>query len=356
MNITFLKQLPAKADDVSNFNDSKGFVLTIGNFDGLHLGHQAMLKQTIELATANNLATAVMVFEPMPKEYFSPKTAPARLMNLAETKFVFSRFSHIDKGVDQLFVVDFDEDFRSLSAHEFAHMLENQLNVKAVVLGDDFRFGHDRAGDSEFLKQYGFFVESLSTVKDIKQNHERISSTRIRTLLAKGDLDKASELLGRDYEMIGEVQHGDKIGRTLDFPTANVALNRIQPALHGVFAVDVQILDEFGHVVENGWEQVGESSINGEQKVGVRGLAPNSLFGTANIGIRPAVNDLVDRLDWRLEVHFPEFKADLYGKILKVRFLHYLHGERKYDGLEALKAGIKQDVIDLLAWRKAQSQ
>ncbi|PIE47283.1 MAG: riboflavin biosynthesis protein RibF [Gammaproteobacteria bacterium] len=353
MNITFLQQLSVNSEDASNFNDIEGFVLTIGNFDGLHLGHQAMLKQTIELAAAKNLTTAVMVFEPMPREYFSPKTAPARLMNLAETKFVFSHFYHMDKGIDQLFVVDFDEKFRSLSAYDFAQILKEKLNVKAVVLGDDFRFGYDRTGDSEFLKQYGFFVESLNTVKDTKQNHERISSTRIRKLLAKGDLNKASELLGRDYTMIGEVQHGNKIGRTLDFPTANIALNRIQPALHGVFAVDVQILDELGNVVENGWQQLSENAIN-KQQIGIKGLAPDSLFGTANIGIRPAVNGLVDKLEWRLEVHFPEFKADLYGKMLKVRFLHYLHGEKKYDGLDALKAGIKQDVIDLLAWREKQ--
>ncbi|MBS9780517.1 MAG: bifunctional riboflavin kinase/FMN adenylyltransferase, partial [Moraxellaceae bacterium] len=230
---------------------------------------------------------------------------------------------------------------------EFVHLLINKLNVKAVVIGDDFRFGHDRAGDSEFLRQSGLEVTVINTVTDKDDLHSRISSTRIRELLQNGDLTKANELLGRDYCMLGEVQHGDKIGRTLNFPTANIALNRLKPALHGVFAVDVQILDKNNNnkVIKNAWKNLVIDGNNG-----ISGLAKDSLFGTANIGTRPAVNGQ----EWRLEVHFPQFTGDLYGKLLKVRFLHFLHGERHYDGLEALKEGINNDVGELLAWREKQ--
>ncbi len=321
----------------------QGVVLTIGNFDGLHLGHQQMLNTTLKIAQNQQLASAVMVFEPMPKEFFAPKIAPPRLMNRLETEYIFTQYHYKGNQLDKLIIADFNKKFRSLSADEFVQLLINKLNVKAVVIGDDFRFGHDRTGDSEFLRQSGLDVTVINTVTDKDDLHNRISSTRIRQLLQNGDLAKANELLGRDYCMLGEVQHGDKIGRTLNFPTANVALNRIKPALHGVFAVDVQLLDKNNKkIIKNAWQDFSQN--------GISGLAEHSLFGTANIGTRPAVNGQ----EWRLEVHFPQFQGDLYGKLLKVRFLHFLHGERHYDGLEALKEGINNDVRELLAWRERQ--
>ena len=322
--------------------DLAACVLTIGNFDGVHLGHQAMLAQVRDTAKAQNIGSAVMIFEPQPREFFAPATAPARLTNLAEKQALLAEY-----GIETLIVASFDSDFRSLSAQAFADILALRLNVKALVLGDDFKFGHDRTGDSQFLRDYGLDVTNLHTITDDKGKGARISSTRIRDLLLAGDLNAANALLGRDYAMTGVVVGGDKIGRTMDFPTANVDLKRIKPALHGIFAVDVVSLDDNGDVIPNGL-----TALTNSENPGIAGLRPHSLFGTANIGIRPSVDK---EHDWRLEVHFPKLKADLYGLTLQVRFLHYLHGERHYESLEALKAGIHNDVIDLLEWREQQS-
>ncbi|MFK3917025.1 bifunctional riboflavin kinase/FAD synthetase [Psychrobacter sp. NPDC078501] len=322
-------------------------VLTIGNFDGVHLGHQAMLAQVREIAHTQNLGAAVMIFEPQPREFFAPAKAPARLTNLAEKQALLAEY-----GVEALIVAGFDTEFRSLSAQAFADILAKRLNVKALVLGDDFRFGHDRTGDSQFLRSYGLDVTNLHTVTDsdsidtTDNDAARISSTRVRDLLLAGDLQAANRLLGRDYAITGVVVRGDQIGRTIDFPTANIDLQRIKPALHGIFAVDVVSLDDNGNMIANGL-----TALATDGHTGVAGLRPHSLFGTANIGKRPSV-DKGD--DWRLEVHFPQLQADLYGLNLHVRFLHFLHGERRYDGIEALKAGIHQDVADLLEWREKQ--
>ena len=321
--------------------DLAACVLTIGNFDGVHLGHQAMLAQVRDTAKAQNIGSAVMIFEPQPREFFAPATAPARLTNLAEKQALLAEY-----GIETLIVASFDSDFRSLSAQAFADILALRLSVKALVLGDDFKFGHDRTGDSQFLRDYGLDVTNLHTIIDDKGKGARISSTRIRDLLLAGDLDAANALLGRDYAMTGVVVGGDKIGRTMDFPTANVDLKRIKPALHGIFAVDVVSLDDNGDVIPNGL-----TALTNSENSGIEGLRPHSLFGTANIGIRPSVDK---EHNWRLEVHFPKLKADLYGLTLQVSFLHYLHGERHYESLEALKAGIHNDVIDLLEWRAKQ--
>ena len=321
--------------------DLAACVLTIGNFDGVHLGHQAMLAQVRDTAKAQNIGSAVMIFEPQPREFFAPATAPARLTNLAEKQALLKEY-----GIETLIVASFDSDFRSLSAQAFADILALRLNVQSLVLGDDFKFGHDRTGDSQFLRDYGLHVTNMHTVIDDKGKGARISSTRIRNLLLAGDLDAANALLGRDYAMTGVVVGGDKIGRTMDFPTANVDLKRLKPALHGIFAVDVVSLDDDGNVIPNGLTAITDSN-----NTGVAGLRPHSLFGTANLGIRPSVDK---EHDWRLEVHFTQLEADLYGLTLQVRFLHYLHGERHYESLEALKAGIHNDVIDLLEWRAKQ--
>ncbi|MDN3397485.1 riboflavin biosynthesis protein RibF [Psychrobacter sp. APC 3426] len=345
MNTYFLEQLiaspstlPANTSPV----DLAPCVLTIGNFDGVHLGHQAMLAQVRDIANAQNLGSAVMIFEPQPREFFAPTTAPARLTNLAEKQALLAEY-----GIETLIVASFDSDFRSLAAQAFADILALRLNVKSLVLGDDFKFGHDRTGDSQFLRDYGLDVTNLHTVIDDSGKAARISSTRVRDLLLAGDLDAANALLGRDYMMTGLVIGGDKIGRTMDFPTANIELKRLKPALHGIFAVDVVSLDNDGKVIPNG---LSAFAIN--NKSGIEGLRPDSLFGTASIGTRPSVNK---GHEWRLEVHFPKLQADLYGLTLQVRFLHYLHGERHYESLEALKKGIHNDVKDLVVWRDKQN-
>ncbi|MDN5801195.1 riboflavin biosynthesis protein RibF [Psychrobacter sp. AOP22-C1-22] len=332
---------PSTSPANTNPVDLAPCVLTIGNFDGVHLGHQAMLAQVRELAQARELSPAVMIFEPQPREFFAPDTAPARLTNLAEKQALLT-----DYGVETLIVAGFDAEFRSLSAQAFADILAQRLNVQALVLGDDFKFGHDRTGDSQFLRDYGLHVTNLHTIKDDSNKAARISSTRIRDLLLAGDIDAANTLLGRDYTMTGMVIGGDKIGRTMDFPTANIDLKRLKPALHGIFAVDVVILDDEGNVVPNGLTALTDSA-----NKGIAGLRPHSLFGTANLGIRPSVDK---EHDWRLEVHFPELHANLYGLTLQVRFLHYLHGERHYESLEALKTGIHNDVKALVEWRAQQ--
>lgn len=344
MNTYFLEQLisaPSKAPTDLKAQTLPPCVLTIGNFDGVHLGHQAMLAQVRKLANELKLSAAVMIFEPQPREFFAPEKAPARLTNLAEKQALLA-----DYGVDNLIITSFDSDFRALSAKQFADLLALRLNVSALVLGDDFRFGHDRTGDSQFLRDYGLKVTNLDTVTDSMTDAERVSSTRVRDLLLAGDIKAANQLLGRDYMITGIVVSGDKIGRTMDFPTANIDLARLKPALHGIFAVDVVALDDTGAVIANGL-----SDLAIDEKTGVAGLGAHSLFGTASIGTRPSVDK---PHEWRLEVHFPQLQANLYGKTLRVRFLHYLHGERNYNGLEALKAGIHSDVADLLAWREQQ--
>ncbi|MDN5566394.1 MAG: riboflavin biosynthesis protein RibF [Psychrobacter sp.] len=350
MNTYFLEPLISASNAAQTDSTIQIFppcVLTIGNFDGVHLGHQAMLAQVHDLADKLEINSAVMIFEPQPREFFAPQKAPARLTNLAEKQALLAEY-----GVENLIIASFDSEFRALSAKEFADRLALQLNVQALVLGDDFRFGHDRTGDSQFLRDYGLQVTNLDTVTDtVGDSHsnnsaERISSTRVRDLLLAGDIKAANQLLGRDYMITGAVVQGDQIGRTMDFPTANIDLARIKPALHGIFAVDVVALDDNGKVIANGL--VASASAD---KTGVTGLRANSLFGTASIGTRPSVDK---PHEWRLEVHFPQLQADLYGKTLQVRFLHFLHSERHYDGLQALKSGIHNDVADLLAWREQQ--
>ncbi|UNU73730.1 bifunctional riboflavin kinase/FAD synthetase [Moraxella nasovis] len=304
--------------------------LTVGNYDGVHLGHQAMLSALIQDAASRFLSSAVMVFEPQPREFFAFDNPPPRLTSLAEKSHILAKL-----GVDFLLVVDFNQAFCSLTATEFAALL-GRLNVQHLVLGDDFRFGSGRVGDRAFLRQAGFSVDSLKT---ITLAGDRISSTAVRQALQIGDLATAKHMLGRDYAITGVVVSGDKIGRTLDFPTANVALERQKPALQGVFGVDV-------FAYKDG-ERLSWSLLSDGQQTGVSGVSAGSLFGAANIGIRPSVGGA----DYRLEVYLPNFLGDLYGVTLKVVFLHYLHGERHYDSLDALKLGIAEDVRALLAWR-----
>lgn len=304
--------------------------VTIGNFDGVHLGHQAMISQLKNKAKTLDLKTLVIIFEPQPLEFFKGYEAPPRINSLREKVEYLTEL-----GVDYIAIAKFDNQFRSLSAEHFADILKHQLNTHSLVLGDDFHFGKDRQGNSEFLKDYGFEVTNLQT---IDFNGERVSSTRIRQVLQAGDLALAAKLLGRPYSMVGRVQYGDQIGRTLNFPTINVRLGRHKPCLNGIYATEVIC------------ETMPLTNKLNHDHSGVLGYQSHALFGAGHVGTRPAIKQ--QHPEWRLEVHFPLVSANLYGLLMRVTFLHYLHGEKNYPSLEALQAGIDDDVVKLLEFRK----
>ena len=307
--------------------------VTIGNFDGVHLGHQAMIHQLKAVAKLQNLKTVVMIFEPQPLEFFKGYDAPPRISSLREKVEYLTEL-----GVDYIAVAKFDNSFRSLSAEQFADILKEKLNAQSLVLGDDFHFGKNRQGNSEFLEKYGFQVHNLET---ILSEGERVSSTRIRQTLAAGDLALAAQLLGRPYSITGRVQYGDQIGRTLDFPTINVRLNRHKPCLNGIYGVDV--ICETASLRD-------KVKADHPNRLGVAGYDHSALFGAGHVGTRPAIQQA--QPEWRLEVHFPDVSANLYGLLMRVTFLNYLHGEKNYPSLEALKAGIDDDVVKLLEFRQ----
>jgi riboflavin kinase/FMN adenylyltransferase len=283
--------------------------VTIGNFDGLHLGHQAMLARLQEVARARGLPTCVLSFEPHPREFFAPEQAPARLSSLREKAETLKRL-----GIDHLHVLRFDRAFSALSAEAFIEqVLGHTLQARYVLVGDDFHYGAKRAGDFALLKQagqsLGFDAEALPTVEVAA---ERASSTAVRQALAEGDLAHAAVLLGRPYSISGRVVHGDKLGRDIGFPTANIQLKHNRPPLMGIFAVEL-------------------CGLNG---------AP--LPGVASLGKRPTVKraEAVPVL----EVHLFDFDADIYGRRVRVDFLHKLRDEEKFPDLDTLVAQIKRDV------------
>ena len=273
--------------------------VAIGNFDGMHLGHQALLKKLIETARAANLSSAVMTFEPQPREFFSSETAPSRLSSLREKLEYFA-----EAGVENTYVCRFNERFAKLSPHQFMQIiLRDSLNAKSILVGDDFRFGAMRAGSVLDFIEAKFNLVSLPQV-DIQG--ARVSSTRVRNALAVGDLQVATQLLNRPYSISGKVVHGAKRGRELGFPTANVHMWHERPALTGVYAVKL-----------------------------------DGLNAVANIGVRPTIAGISKLM---LEVHVLDFDGNLYGKHVHVEFLHKIRDEMKFASLDALKAQIKKDV------------
>ncbi len=318
-------------DTVADFPAS---VITIGNFDGVHRGHQAMVARVMAHARQESLQPVVLLFEPQPQEFFRGLEAPPRITSWREKVEQLYQL-----GIRTIVLIRFDSAFRHLSAAQFVQLLRARLNARQLVIGDDFRFGCDRVGDQHFLREAGFRVETLDT---LIEGPERISSTWIRQALAAGNFPLAGQLLGRPYEISGRVVYGDQIGRTLDFPTANIALNRPQPCLEGIYAVDVMLC----HAKQR-WQAVAEG--------GISGFSPNSLFGAAHVGKRPAIHkETAD--EWRLEVHLPGVsQAMLYGCRLTVRFRHFLHGVRPYPSLAALQLGIAQDVRELVALQARHS-
>ena len=298
---------------IRGFNNTpesaRGCVVTLGNYDGVHRGHQTVLARLAEKASHLAAPLVVMCFEPTPREFFEGERAPARLSNLREKAQLLAA-----QGIDYLLLQRFSERFASLSAEAFIEqVLVTKLAVKAVVVGDDFRFGAGRHGDVAMLRQMGaqFGFEVLDT-QTVAADNARISSTAVREKLAAGDLAAAEELLGRPYAIEGRVIHGDKIGRQLGFPTANIAFSRHRLPLLGVYAVRL-------------WNVAGCE-------------AP--LAAVANLGTRPAVNGL----ELRLEVHVLNWQGDLYGQRLRVEFVEFIRAEQKFDGLEALKAAIADDI------------
>jgi len=278
--------------------------LAIGNFDGLHLGHQALLNKLIQVAQTQHLISAVITFEPHPREFFTPESAPTRLCSLREKLEHFSA-----AGVERVYVCRFNQSFAKVTASEFMqNILRHALNTQAVLVGEDFRFGAKRAGSIQDFVQSGFNLISLPQVDSPQGDSEatRVSSTRVRMALAAGNLQQASNLLGRPYSMSGKVVHGAKRGRELGYPTANVHMRHERPALSGVYAVKL-----------------------------------DGLPSVANLGIRPTIVGVPKLL---LEVHVLDFSADLYGQHVQVEFLHKIRDEMKFDSLDALKNQIAKDV------------
>lgn len=285
--------------------------VTIGNFDGLHLGHKAMLTRLQDVARAQGLPSCVLSFEPHPREFFAPEQAPARLSSLREKAECLRRL-----GIDRLHVFRFDRTFSALTAEAFIERVLGQtLQARYVLVGDDFRYGAKRAGDFALLQKMGatlgFDAEFLPTVEVAG---ERSSSTAVRQALAAGELDHAAHLLGRPYSISGRVVHGDKLGRDIGFPTANIQLKHNRPPLMGIFAVEL-------------------SGLNG-----------SPLPGVASLGKRPTVKN-PDAAPV-LEVHLFDFNADIYGRRVRVDFLKKLRDEEKYPDLDSLVAQIHRDVAE----------
>jgi riboflavin kinase / FMN adenylyltransferase len=273
--------------------------LAIGNFDGMHLGHQALLRTSIYAASRASLTPAVMTFEPHPREFFTPLNAPARLCNLREKLEFFET-----AGIQKVFVCAFNQRFSAISAADFLHILREKLNANTILVGEDFKFGAKRAGTIADFKANNFDLISMPRVDF---NSERVSSTRVRDALFAGNLSLAAQLLGRNYSIAGRVVHGAKRGRELGFPTANIHMKHERPALTGVYAVKL-----------------------------------DGLNAVANLGVRPTIAGIPKLL---LEVHVLDFNGDLYDKHVHVEFLHKIRDEMKFESLAALKTQIAKDII-----------
>jgi riboflavin kinase/FMN adenylyltransferase len=281
---------------------------TVGNFDGVHLGHRAMLERTVGQARAMGIRSCVLTFEPHPREFFAPREAPARLTRLRDKLELF-----VDAGVDRVHVARFDARLAGVTAERFIdEVLCHGLGLAWLLVGRDFRFGARRAGDYALLEraagERGFALEAMP---DVTHDGERVSSSAVRTALAAGELARAARLLGRRFTMSGRVAHGERLGRSLGFPTANIVLRR-RPPLDGVFVVEAELEETQAR-----------------------------LRGAASVGRRPTVQANAAPL---LEVHLLDFDARIYGKHLRVTFLEKLRDQEKYNGLDALRAAIARDV------------
>ena len=306
----------------------EGCALTIGNFDGVHRGHQAMLALLTSEARHRGLPSCVLTFEPHPRDHFArkarrPEAAPARIATLRDKLCELSRC-----GIDHAVVARFDDAFAAMSPQAFIDgMLRGALHARYVLVGDDFSFGAKRAGNYEMLDAAGTAAGfDVARMNSHEVHGLRVSSSAVRQALAAGDMARAEALLGRPYSISGHVVHGRKLGRDLGFRTLNLRFGHPRPAASGIFAVDVH------------------------------GLADTPVPGVASLGVRPTVEDQGRVL---LEVHCLEWPAALgseggYGRSLRVDLLHKLHDELKYASLEALREGIARDTENALAWFAAR--
>lgn len=283
-----------------------GCVLTIGKFDGVHLGHKAVLTRLVDKAKELQLPSAVMVFEPQPEELFSPSRAPARLSLLRDKYLALEKF-----GIDRLICVRFSREFANISPDEFVHdLIVEKLGTRFLVVGDDFRFGKDRKGDFDFLyssgRHHDFHVVSTDS---FTLGANRISSTAIREALANGQMQSVFNMLGRNFAIEGKVIGGEQKGRTIGFPTANVALKRYISPVRGVFTAKV-------------WHHT------------------RVYDSVVNVGTRPTLGGT----RMQLEAHLLDFSGDLYGQRLKIELLHKIRHEIKFNNFNELKEQIEKDV------------
>lgn len=289
--------------------------LTIGNFDGVHLGHQAILERLKQAANRLQLSACIMIFEPHPREFLTPNQSPTRLTSLREKLEIFAEL-----GIDRVQICHFNHSFAQISAQSFiTDILLKQLNVRWLLVGDDFRFGAKRMGDVALLKTHSqqanqFEVEVMA---DFSINHIRVSSTAIREALSAGNMVLAQQLLGRPYSMSGRIVNGEKLAKQLGFPTANIHFKHNRPPLQGIFAVEV----------------ISRASSK----------LPKVMQGVASLGVRPTTHNSNKLI---LEVHLFDFDQEIYGQHLQVNFLHKLRDEKKYADLETLIEQIKQDIIN----------
>lgn len=289
-----------------NFNQKhKGCVATIGNFDGVHKGHQALLSQVKKRAEALGVPSLVITFEPQPMEFFAKEQAVARLTRWREKFLLLSQY-----GIDKVLVIRFNGQFAALNAEAFVELLGKRLSVKEVIVGDDFHFGKGRQGNVDFLKESGAQLGfAVATMPNILFDGERISSTRVRNALQMADLILAEQLLGRPYSMQGRVVYGDQRGRVLGFPTANIHLLRHVTPVLGIYVVRLH------------------------------GIGKKPLPAVANIGIRPTIGDSRTLL----EVHVFNFDQTIYGQYVCVEFCKKLRDEERYANLDLLKEQIGKD-------------
>ena len=287
-----------------------GCVLTIGNFDGVHLGHQAVIQKLAEQGEKLGLPAVIMVFEPQPLEFFLHDNAPSRLTRLRE------KIIHlVDTPIDELLIARFDQNFADNDPERFIkEILVDALNVKYLVVGDDFHFGKARRGNFAMLREkgeeYGFKVEDT---RSFQVSGHRVSSTMIRDALSEGELSKAAQMLGRPYSVCGRVVHGDKRGRAIGFPTANIQMQRKNTPIEGVFAITM---------------------------TGVQNM---ELAGVANVGTRPTIDEGANVL---LEAHLFDFSAEIYGHYVEVHFKQKIRNEMCFRSVDELKAQIKLDVAE----------